>query len=150
MLERRCQDCGETLVEVLIALVIMGTSITALLAGLATASRSALLHRDQSDIGTFLLQSADVVKGAPYEQTCSTAPYQSALAAVTPATWTSRGGTTPVTTVQYWDPLTRKFSGSCPAASADSFLKLQLVTVRIDAPNGRYSQTINVAKRYLS
>src|SRR5437763_16449238 len=85
------QDEGFTLVEVLIAMVILGLAVTGLIAGFATTSQSASLYKDQSDGQTFLNAAAERVKLTTYDTTCGAAPYASAIA-VLPASWTSRGG----------------------------------------------------------
>src|SRR5437763_7166270 len=91
------QDEGFTLVEVLIAMVIIGLAITGLIAGFATTSQSASLYKDQSDGQTFLNAAAERVKLSSYDVFCGASPYYTTAIAVLPTRWTSRGCSIAVT-----------------------------------------------------
>jgi Tfp pilus assembly protein PilV len=55
-------DAGETLVEVVITIVVIGIAVTALLAGLATTAAASAAHRRQSTADTVLRSYAEATK----------------------------------------------------------------------------------------
>jgi type II secretory pathway pseudopilin PulG len=61
---RRRDESGETLVEIVIALVILGFIVSAYLASLATASTSSKTHRDLVTADAVLRDYAEATKGA--------------------------------------------------------------------------------------
>jgi type II secretory pathway pseudopilin PulG len=110
-------DAGETLVEILIAIVIMGLALAALMTGLLGASRATAAHREQARANGYLTTASEILKSSSYIGTCTpTAGYQSRLSSVLPADWTSAGGTLAVS-VEFWDPTkapsTDTFGGTC-------------------------------------
>jgi type II secretory pathway pseudopilin PulG len=55
-------DRGETLIELMVAMMIMGTAILALLGGLATAIRVADIHRKQATAGALVRDLAEAIQ----------------------------------------------------------------------------------------
>ncbi|MEP6661567.1 MAG: hypothetical protein ABJD24_16760 [Acidimicrobiales bacterium] len=55
-------DAGESLVEVVIAVVLLGSIFAALMAGLATAARASKTHRDVASIDNVLRDYAEATK----------------------------------------------------------------------------------------
>lgn len=71
---RSAGERGETLVELLITVVILGIAFAALLSGLGTAIGSTRIHRQQANADTVMVSVADSVKSQvlnPYK-TCNT------------------------------------------------------------------------------
>lgn len=66
---RRRSDAGETLVEVVIAIVIVSLAVTALIASLATAAASAKSHRDNVLTDSVMRNYAEATKRAA--ETCT-------------------------------------------------------------------------------
>jgi Tfp pilus assembly protein PilV len=141
MVSVRRHESGETLVEILIALVIMGLAITALVAGLAASSRTAATHRDEALSNTYVVQIAEKVKATTYVTSCGANPYSGSLTA--PAT-----GWTATATLTYWAPATGTFSGSCVDSDTTlpSYRKMQQITIKVTAPSGIFD-SISVVKR---
>ncbi|MDX6200220.1 MAG: hypothetical protein QOJ79_3371 [Actinomycetota bacterium] len=144
MAEARRGDRGETLIEILISLVIMGLAMTALLTGLAAASRTAGLHRDEADANTYVVQLAEQLKAVTYDTTCAASPYS--LTGVVPGAWPA-----PTATVKYWDAAAGTFTGSCLDGNTAlaSYRKMQQVTIKVTAPSGIFDSIVLV-KRYQS
>jgi prepilin-type N-terminal cleavage/methylation domain-containing protein len=57
-------DRGETLIEVLVAVMIMGVGVVVLLGGLGTSIRMSALHRHQASATTYLRAYAEAVQAA--------------------------------------------------------------------------------------
>jgi prepilin-type N-terminal cleavage/methylation domain-containing protein len=64
-------DEGFTLIEVLIATVILGLGVAALIAGLGTQAKVSLANRNQSQAETTLTAAAEYVKSLPWGSTFS-------------------------------------------------------------------------------
>lgn len=58
-------DRGDSLIEILVALAVLGIGITALLGGLGTAATTTVTNRGQSQASTTLLAAAEHVKSVP-------------------------------------------------------------------------------------
>jgi prepilin-type N-terminal cleavage/methylation domain-containing protein len=68
-------DEGDTLVEILVALAILGIGISALLVALATNASTTVVSRDQAQAGTALVAAAEWVKAQPFSSfTCDATP----------------------------------------------------------------------------
>lgn len=75
---RRADDRGETLVEVLVALVIFGIAAVAILAGLEMAVKSSDLGRKQASGGSYVRSLAEAIQNAVAAggyRNCATANY---------------------------------------------------------------------------
>jgi type II secretory pathway pseudopilin PulG len=65
---RRRKDIGETLVEVMLAIVIIGLTVTGLLSGLATAGNAGNVQRISVQADTYMRNYADAIKAAAAQQ----------------------------------------------------------------------------------
>src|SRR5205823_11860429 len=71
MMERsRQSDAGFTLVEVLMAMIVLGIGVSALLTAFATEAKTSLSNRNQSAAESLLTAAAEYVKALPYSS-CS-------------------------------------------------------------------------------
>jgi Tfp pilus assembly protein PilV len=118
-------DAGETLVEMLVAIVILGTSVIAILGGILVVVESSSVHRKQAQSQNGLRTWAEQVSAAPYVD-CATAGGFSPPSPALPS-----GLTPTVTAVQYW-------TGSSFASSCGSDTGIQKVTLQIAAASGLY------------
>lgn len=119
-------DAGETLVELLITVTILGVVIVALLAGLATAVRLSDTHRTQANAGVVLEAAAEAVKAAAPDDCGGSTPYNQALASVDlPSGW----------------------SQSNLSITGCSGSPLQTITIQVTGPRGGSSETVDVVKR---
>src|SRR3954451_5688487 len=103
-------DRGETLIEMLVTIVIMGITVTAVLGAIATSVALSATHRKQATAGAYLRAEAEAVESA---------------VAASPSAYTPCGGpsayaslysvaapyTASVTAVAYWNGTT--FASTC-------------------------------------
>ena len=62
----RASQSGESLVEIVVSVAILGVGVVALLGGMGTAVLTSSVHRAQVDVGAVLTATAERVKAAPY------------------------------------------------------------------------------------
>jgi type II secretory pathway pseudopilin PulG len=92
-------EAGETLVEIVLTIVIIGIAVTALLAGLGTAASASKQHRDLATADTVMRSYAEATKSA-VRQHCPGASGPVAVGYTPPPGYTATGG-----------------DGPCPAAT---------------------------------
>jgi prepilin-type N-terminal cleavage/methylation domain-containing protein len=148
----RCSpsERGDTLIEVLLALVIISLSAVALLGGLATTLSSSGEHRSLADIDTVLKSYAE---NAKYDiELQQPSPLYAPCASVTasmyngqaisqpsiPAGWSSPN----IVGIQFWNDATGMFDSPSTCQPND----YQLLTLRATAPNG-VSQMLTIGLR---
>jgi prepilin-type N-terminal cleavage/methylation domain-containing protein len=160
-------DRGDTLIEVLIALVVIGICAVALLGALTTTLSSSGEHRSLAAVNTVEMSLADQVKSAVQLQTSAHWPsgtgsnpdcpssgtltqwYQNTSNVPIPSTFTSvpyNGYSVTLTNAQYWDDSSNVWTSSCPASATG----VQKVTVKVSAPNNGPTDTLDVVVRKLS
>lgn len=126
-------DAGLTLVEMLVAVAVLGITFVALLGGMATSIVTSDLHREQADALTLLSRAAESAKGAPYATCASSYPLPADAGewsvAVVAVAWNGSSYATP--------------PGTCPSAD----LGLQRVTVTVTSPSGRTTESVALVKR---
>lgn len=143
-LSRRGRDeSGETLIEVMASVVLMGTAIVAILAGLFTAVVTSDLHKRQTRAANEVTNAIEAIQRATYLP-CGgpTAPdYSSALPAM-PA-----GYTASITSTQYLQSSTAADPtwGACPGTDQGE----QKITVSVSQGTGgrAVKETIVYVKR---
>jgi Tfp pilus assembly protein PilV len=134
------RDRGESLVELLVAMLIMGTAVVAVVGGLGTAIMMSDVHRKQAAVAAHLNAFAAIVEGA-----VAASPTQY----VDCATDTSYPSYTPgtpynadITEVRYWDGA--GFTTSCAAGSDTG---VQRVTLRVWSNDGRVDRSTDIVIR---
>ena len=136
---RRREDRGESLVELLVAVAIMGTAVVALLAGLATAVVVSDQHRKQAAAGVQVRTFAETVErainGSPSAsvECASATTYESVFTA-------EPGYASDVVAVQYWTG--SRFSDTCPPD-----LGVQKVSLAVRSTDDRAVETVDVIIR---
>lgn len=143
------QDRGDTLVEVLIAVAIIGITVSALIAALITAITSSGLHRSLTDLDTVLRSNAEEAK---YMIELQPSAWFQNGATVTSTTYngnsipftTPAGYTVVITGIEYWNSSTDTFDSfySSPADTSG----YQLLTLEATAPTGA-NETLAVGVR---
>lgn len=137
---------GVSLVEVVVAVAILGLAVVALLGGLGTAVRGSDIHRSQATGETVVRSAAERVKdpGVAYLPCAGVA----AAGAYVDGLSVPAGFAVSVAGVRVWDEASGAFVApsalaSCPSNDAG----VQLVTVSVVAGDGRASETLDVVKR---
>lgn len=146
---RTSGDRGDTLLEVLIALVIIGLTAAALLTAFATAITSSRVHRDIATNDQVLRSVTETAfsqiqqDASPKYISCgSAADYQlyfnpsAALPNGSPLSALYAKYQIAVTSVEYWDSSNNSFGTSCAPGSTTP----QLITMTMTPPYGSSSQ----------
>jgi type II secretory pathway pseudopilin PulG len=139
-------DRGETLLELVIAILIMGVFVVAVGSGVAMSAKVSGLHQDQAMASASLHNYAEVKQNS--YMACATpntyanvvTNYQTRLAA--PAGFVDP----PSVSVKFWQPTPGTFidtSGTCPASD----LGLQQVTFTLKSKSGFVTESLSVVVR---
>ena len=141
-------EAGDTLIEVLISMAILGITISALLGALLATITSASEHRSLASLDTVLRSYAEQLKyGVQLQGTSSwftqcatvssstTSPPQYEGHTITPSNQPpSAHYSVVITGIKYWNNSTNLFDPTCSAPGDQS--GFQLVTFQATAPNG--------------
>jgi len=138
---RPAGDAGETLIELLVSIVIMGLSGAAIVGALMVAVGASQLHQRQVQVQQYLRSWAEMVSNATdgaYSPCADTGHYQGL-----PKPAAVGGISASVTNVDYWDGAA--FVGSCGGGSG-----VQRVTLRVEASGlafGGVTKSLDVVVR---
>lgn len=132
---------GDTLVEILVAVAILGIAFVGILAGLATAISLSGRQRGQASADIVLVSAADSVKSQTYVScpTASAASYSATSGVTLPTGWSASNLT--ITAFKSWNGTA--WSATCPASDKN----VQLVTITAAAPDGKTTESVDVVKR---
>jgi type II secretory pathway pseudopilin PulG len=139
---RPVEDGGETLLELLIAVAIMGTAVVGIMAGIVTSILISGIHRKQASAGAYVRDYAEAV-----ESWVAAGHYDSNVTPdYTPATLRfsvpDASFTPSVVSVQCWNATPTTF-GACGSDTG-----VQEVTLTVAATNGaRVSESLTVMIR---
>jgi type II secretory pathway pseudopilin PulG len=134
------KDQGETLVELLIAVAIMGITVVAIVGGVATSILMSDIHRKQATAGAYVHNYAEAVV-----QYAANGGFDPSSPDYSPSAigFASPGGFTGTASVQCYDPTQPSLQyATCSASSV-----LQQVTVKIASSDLRASETLLVTVR---
>ncbi len=137
------RERGETLLELLIAIAILGIAVVAIVAGIATALTASDVNRKQARVETLLRNYAEAVTNPAvgYVECATTGSYPSAPTGFT----LPSGYSISITSMAYWNadnPAT--FTSTCPANPDNG---VQRVTVRVNSSDVRGDKTLTFVKR---
>jgi len=125
----------------MVAVLIMGTAIVAVLGAMGTAIRTSAQHRGSAQAGGAATSIAELIDNAPY-QDCATG-YASVYDA---PTFIKPAGFTVNVTIKYLvsrTTATPQYTGSCTSDKG-----VQQITVKVTSPTaGGMNETVVVAKR---
>lgn len=155
---RSREDVGDTLVEVLITVMILGITAAGLVGAMTTASIGSGSHQDEAYAQSLAVAAAERVESAAYTNCAQASDYvtaaQSAYSSATvPAPWTA--SRISVAAVQYWttqqpSPLPpagwTTNSGLC-TDSATFPGGLQRIEVKVTSPDQKATEFVWLIKR---
>ena len=126
-------DEGETLIEVIMAVAIMGIAVVAIVGGIATTIFMSDVHRKEATAGAYVRNYAEAVTGH-YDASASPSYLPAAVGFTAPS-----GFTAAVTSVQCWNGAG---FGLCSATNA-----VQQVTLNVASADLRASESLVVVVR---
>lgn len=148
---RRARDSGQSLVEVLIAIVLTGTLAVAGMITLRASIVGSTLDRDHANAHAWLQTASDVLYGAARED-CGTEAASTAAAVADAYDAIIRTTPNPrnwdpslievVRPVVFWDGQS-SYQNTC---FDDSGINLQLVTIQVRAPDGKIVESVQIVK----
>jgi type II secretory pathway pseudopilin PulG len=127
------RDEGETLLELVMAVAIMGIVVVALVGGIATSILMSDIHRKQATAGAYVRNYAEAVT-THYDASATASNYLPAAVGFTAPT----GFAGTVTSVSCWNDTSMVF-GTCTTANA-----VQQVTLSVDSTDSRASESLVV------
>ena len=130
---------GETLLELVVAITILGVCVVAVGAGVVMSVKISTIHRDQATADATLHNYAETVLGA-YRPCAPAGPpnYPASLSLAAPA-----GFVAPTASVRYWDAATSTFTDTCPSADPG----LEQVTLNLTSNDRLVSESLVVVVR---
>ncbi|GAA1589352.1 MULTISPECIES: type IV pilus modification PilV family protein [Kribbella] len=142
---------GESLLEVLIAVAIMGIAVVALMAGLTTSIMMSDIHRKQATTGEYVRDYAEAIESALTSSTCtSSTPAAGCYKACSAGSWYENPAGFSVPTgysrsvvagsSKYWN-------GTSWQSTCGTDTGVQQVTVQVASSDGRASERIVVVLR---
>lgn len=142
------RDHGSSLIEVLIAIVLLGTGVTAMLSSLATTVVASATERDHANAHAWLQSATDVLYGEPRVD-CDDPGLEAIYAGILetakdPEGWweaSNRGKIELVSPVLFWDG--DIYQSTC---YDNEGLGLQLVTIRVRSSDGTIVESVEVVK----
>jgi type II secretory pathway pseudopilin PulG len=147
---RRCESsAGETLIEVLIALVVLGIAAAALMAAFATGVRSSGIHRRVTltdiDARNFVESLTTAIDTSTSSSTFLYTPCAPTSAYSAPPGFSPLAGdTVSVTSVEYWTGAAFASMSGCTTANDTG---VQRVTFQVTNANASASRSVQVVIR---
>jgi type II secretory pathway pseudopilin PulG len=135
---------GATLIELLVAVTLLGITVVAVMAGLGTSLVVSDVHRKETTAGAEVRSFAEQVENlvtagtGGYLNCATTSSYPTARPAIT--TPDNPGYTRAVTAVKYW-------TGSAWTSSCGTDIGLQKLTLQVAATDGRATETLDLVVR---
>ena len=130
-------DRGETLLELLVAIMIIGIAVVVIVGGLVTSVLMSDIHRKQATAGTAVRDYAEAIEnavaGGSYVSCATRSSYATGY---TPPS----GYTASVTGVAYW-------SGTAWQPTCGTDTGLQQLTVRVASSDGRAAEQVVIVVR---
>jgi prepilin-type N-terminal cleavage/methylation domain-containing protein len=136
-------DAGFTLVEMLIAIVMVGLIASVLMTSLGTVIRSSKKSDSHARLEAVLSSVADRLTTTAFIPCARTTSYASAASSASGSIgW--QPSTVVVTSVQYWNSSTNTFGSTCSASSVVN--SIQKIRVVVTSPDGKSSRDLEVVK----
>jgi type II secretory pathway pseudopilin PulG len=131
---------GETLIELLVSMTILGITVVALVGGIGTSIMVSDMHRKQAVAGVVVRSYAEAIESSVDATPSSYANCATPASYSSPANFTVPSGyTTSVTAVAYW---TGTGYGGCSAG-----VGIEKLTLRVSSNDSRATETLNLIIR---
>lgn len=137
-------DQGETLIELIMAVAIMGIAVVAIVGGIATTILMSDIHRKQATAGAYVRSYAEAVEhyvAVPGNFNATTSPIALQTAVAADGFAAPAGFTAAVVLLQCWDDTGQVFGG-CAAGNT-----VQQVTLSVASADSRASESLVVVVR---
>jgi type II secretory pathway pseudopilin PulG len=136
-------ETGDTLIELLVAVVIIGFSFVIIVGGVGVAIIGAGIQQNQSSADSLLKSSAEIVAGTAVPYTC-TEPimaYQMALPTPPPGSQVA----VTVVNVAYWDSASNQFDATTCSDTGMQLVTLSATSTTIHVPG---ASTLEIVKPF--
>jgi Tfp pilus assembly protein PilV len=137
-MRHRGRDDGETLIEILISITILGVVVAGLGAAIAFAVKASGIHRGQARASEYLHNYAETLQ-SEYTSCANNSTYANKLATV----GTPTGFSPPTADVAFWNDTTDRWVPSCAGALPG----LQRVTLTLTSTAGQGDESLVVVIR---
>jgi len=141
---RLADDRGETLIELVFAIMILGVLVVAVGSGIEVSAKVSGMHRQQSTAGAFLHNYAETKQSA-YLSCPGATTYSGLVSNYLSGLVPPTGFNAPTATVSFWqaNPGTFVSPGGCPASDPG----LQQVTFQLTSTDGLVAESLAVVVR---
>jgi prepilin-type N-terminal cleavage/methylation domain-containing protein len=129
---------GDTLIEVVISVAILGIITAGLLAGMTTTTLSSTIARDQANAETVLTGVGEALRDPTTFHYGCNAVYKLNATPPMPAGWSAKNDVV-ITVDGQWDPVAATFDTTCTTA-------LQKITIAVHSPDGHVNWTRDILK----
>ena len=148
-------DAGVTFVEILVAIVLLGTAVVGTLTAVRATIISAEIERDHSKAQLWLQSAVGVIESADFsdcddpslDETSILTDYQNAINLSTTAPFGFQGLIQVLQPLQVWDGSEFVPFATQSLCYDDVLLRQQLVTVEVQSTDGRIVEQIEIVKR---
>jgi type II secretory pathway pseudopilin PulG len=150
-------EAGDSLIELIIAVAILGLAVTAILGAIASGLSLSVVHRRQTDASAVLISASEAIKDSsinPHVACAST--YDITTGITYPTGWSASN--VEITSIEFWDgtfvsgALNWRSRTACVGGAGttdDEFSgasKVQKITLLATSPDGDTSLSIDVIK----
>jgi type II secretory pathway pseudopilin PulG len=142
-------DRGETLLELIVAVAVLGVCAVAIGAGIALSVHTSAVHRRQALADSWLHDAAETLQ-TKYDSSC-TPNYVNSLPPDPDASLATNAFGTPSITVTFWDQNTLAFDlPTCPSDPSTHLPQdpgAQLISIQLRAPDGSVKEALSFVLR---
>lgn len=142
-------DAGESLLEVILSIALMGLAFTASLGAMQLGLIGSQVHRSHATAETVLLRAVEKLKAETAYTPCAVANDASYLpdaqSVASASGWDAT--TVSIPSVEYWNGAGFQSSGCSGLEAVATILRMQLITVQVTSPDGDAVESMSFVKR---